>query len=45
MKQYLYQAYEIAPYAAGIPTFTVDFDDIDKYLSDEGKQLLKKKED
>lgn len=42
---FVYQAYEIAPYAAGIPTFTVDFDDIDKYLSDEGKQLLKKKDD
>lgn len=42
---FVYQAYEIAPYAAGIPTFTVDFDDIDKYLSDEGKLLLKKKDD
>lgn len=41
---FVYAAYEIACYAAGMPTFTISFDDIDDYLSHEAKKLIKKKD-
>lgn len=42
---FVYQAYEIAPYAAGCPKFTIGFGEIDKYLSPVGKQLLREREE
>ena len=41
---FVYSSYEIAPYAAGIPAFVIDFEDIKDYLSKEGKALIKKKD-
>ena len=37
---FVYQQYEIAPYAMGMPEFTVPYDVIREYLSDEAKDLL-----
>lgn len=36
-----YMQYEIAPYAAGMPTFTVPYKKIEPYLMPEAKELLK----
>lgn len=36
---FIYQQYEIAPYAAGILTFTVPYADIEPYMTDEAKAL------
>ena len=38
---FVYQQYEIAPYAFGMPAFTVPFDIIAPYLTPEAKALLK----
>jgi len=35
-----YQQYEIAPYAAGMPNFTIPYEDAMPYLTDEIKELL-----
>jgi len=37
---FFYQTYEIAPYASGTPEFTVSFEEIAPYLSEEAKQLF-----
>ena len=37
---FLYQQYEIAPYALGMPGFTVPYDDLLPYLTAEAKALL-----
>lgn len=37
---FLYQQYEIAPYSAGMPGFTLSYDDILPYLTPEAKTLL-----
>lgn len=37
---FLYQQYEIAPYAAGMPAFTISYDDILPFLTPEAKDLL-----
>lgn len=39
---FLYQQYEIAPYAMGMPGFTIPYDDILPYLTAEAKALLGK---
>ena len=39
---FLYQQYEIAPYAAGMPGFTIPYEDILPYLTPEAKALLGK---
>lgn len=36
---FIYQAYEIAPYAAGLPTFTVPYDKIKPYLTVTAQRL------
>lgn len=41
--QFVYSAYEIAPYVAGMPSGVVPYKKIDKYLSDKAKKLLQKK--
>ncbi len=35
-----YQQYEVAPYAAGRPTFTIPYDKIKPYLTEEAKRVL-----
>jgi len=37
---FIYQQYEIAAYAMGMPSFTVPYDEIAPYLTDEARQLL-----
>lgn len=37
---FTYQQYEIAPYAAGMPRFTLTYDELKPYLTDEAKALL-----
>ncbi|MDE5980368.1 MAG: DUF3298 and DUF4163 domain-containing protein [Bacteroidaceae bacterium] len=37
---FTYQQYEIAPYAAGMPRFTLAYDELKPYLTDEAKALL-----
>lgn len=39
---FLYQQYEIAPYAVGMPAFTIPYDDILPFLTPEAKALLGK---
>jgi hypothetical protein len=39
---FLYQQYEIAPYAVGMPGFTIPYDDLLPYLTAEAKALLGK---
>lgn len=39
---FLYQQYEIAPYSAGMPGFTIPYDDILPFLTPEAKALLGK---
>ena len=39
---FLYQQYEIAPYYAGMPVFTIPYDDILPFLTAEAKALLGK---
>jgi len=36
-----YQQYEICSYAQGMPSFTVPYDKLDKYLNNTGKNLIK----
>ena len=38
---FLYQQYEIGPYAVGMPNFCIPYDAIKPYLSDEALELLK----
>lgn len=38
--EFTYQQYEIAPYAAGMPAFTLTYDELKPYLTDEAKALL-----
>lgn len=35
-----YSPYEIAPYAAGIPSFTIPFSDVRKYMTTSAQQLI-----
>ena len=37
---FIYQQYEIAPYAAGLPSFTIAYDDIRPFLSDSALLLV-----
>lgn len=37
---FIYQQYEIAPYAAGLPNFTIPYDRLQKYLNVTGRRLL-----
>lgn len=37
---FVYQQYEIAPYAAGMPTFTIPYDEIRPFLSDQALALF-----
>ena len=37
---FCYQEYEVAPYAAGAPVFTIPYSQIDKYLNPFAKKLL-----
>ena len=39
---FIYQQYEIASYAAGMPNFTIPYDDIMPYLTPEAKALVEK---
>lgn len=39
--EFVYQEYEISPYCDGIPTFTLPFSDVEKYLTNDAKNLLK----
>lgn len=39
---FTYSQYEIAPYAAGMPTFTVDFGTIKPYLTEKALELIEK---
>lgn len=41
--KFIYGAYEIAPYAAGMPSGVVPYKMVDKYLSDKAKKLIQKK--
>lgn len=36
---FIYGQYEIAPYALGMPTFTVPYKEIGKFLSPEARRL------
>ena len=40
--KFVYSAYEIAPYVAGMPECTVPYKEVEKYFSDKAKALLKK---
>ena len=40
---FVYQQYEIAPYAAGMPSFTIPYDDIRPLLTDEAACLMPQK--
>lgn len=42
---FVYQSYEIAPYAMGLPAFEVSFKNIGRYLSGDGRRLLEKSGD
>lgn len=37
---FVYQQYEIAPYATGMPGFTIPFEEVKPYLSEEASKLL-----
>jgi hypothetical protein len=37
---FVYQPYEIAPYAVGMPAFTIDFKEIRPYLTVTAQKLL-----
>ena len=37
---FTYQQYEIAPYAAGMPSFVIPYDKVNKYLNVTGRRLL-----
>ena len=37
---FVYQQYEIAPYAAGMPSFTVPFEEIAPYLTPEARRII-----
>lgn len=38
--EFTYQQYEIAPYVAGMPAFTLTYDELKPHLTDEAKALL-----
>lgn len=38
--EFVYQQYEIAPYAAGMPCYTIPYDRLKKYLNTTGRRLL-----
>ena len=38
--EFVYQQYEIAPYAAGLPSYTVPYNRLGKYLNTTGRQLF-----
>ena len=38
--EFVYQQYEIAPYAAGLPSYTIPYDRLRKYLNVTGRRLL-----
>jgi hypothetical protein len=38
---FLYQQYEIGPYAVGMPNFCISYEDVKPYLTDEAAELLK----
>ena len=38
---FTYQQYEIAPYAAGMPSFVIPIDKLEPYLTDEARALLR----
>ena len=40
---FVYQQYEIAAYCYGMPSFTIPYDKLDKYLNTTGKRLLNDK--
>ncbi|MDE7165539.1 MAG: DUF3298 and DUF4163 domain-containing protein [Bacteroidaceae bacterium] len=37
---FIYQQYEIAPYAAGMPSYTIPYDQLESYLNVTGRRLL-----
>lgn len=37
---FVYQQYEVAPYAAGMPAFTIPFEEIAPYLTPEAKRII-----
>ena len=39
---FIYQQYEIAPYAAGMPSFVLAYDDIRPYLTEDAAKMLRK---
>ena len=41
--KFVYSAYEIAPFAAGMPSCTVPYKKVEKYFSEKAKNLLQKK--
>ena len=40
--RFVYSAYEIAPFVAGMPECTIPYKKVEKYLSDKAKKLLQK---
>ena len=38
--EFVYQQYEIAPYAAGMPSFSIPFADLEPYLTKEARRLM-----
>lgn len=40
--KFVYQQYEIAPYAAGQPSFTIPYDKIWPYLTQEGRNMIER---
>ena len=40
--KFVYSAYEIAPYIAGMPECTVPYKKVEKYFSERAKAMLKK---
>jgi hypothetical protein len=38
--EFLYQPYEIAPYAAGMPSFTLSYQDIRPYLTIGAQKMI-----
>ena len=39
---FVYNPYEIGPYAAGMPTFTIPYADIQPYLTTTAQKLIEK---
>lgn len=40
--KFVYQQYEIAPYAAGLPSFTIPYDKVWPYLTQEGRNMIER---